>query len=436
MTDVRDAIQVKMTDLYIREGPDRCTMVGGTGLGKSKIIINTINALDIPFTMILVDSTHLKDNGWRDEFEKFGMLDYYENNVVTETYQTAYKWKKEDVDLSKYWIVADEIDFAADVPELSKFFYEFAEEPIKILGITGFITASKRPWFGLHMPILYEYSANQAQNDNILNNIHFIFVKYDLSKDKTDITVKYKDHGIPKSFTQSENNAYEYHHKKYVNLIIAKEINNQKFLKDEITYEDYLKEINSLDYRIKMAIKERSDILLNSVASARMAQKLISYSHKQNPKHKVIVFSKRTDQSIKICGADHVYNGRISQKVANRHYEQFKNGNINVLGVCDKINRGANIDNLRVGIMESFYGSDTKATQRFGRMMRLAPDEFATMYILLPYYLRQIEKGEKKGEYEVKPTQQVVWASNMLRSTVIKKKSVWDYRVIKTKDEK
>ncbi len=100
------------------------------------------------------------------------------------------------------------------------------------------------------------------------------------------------------------------------------------------------------------------------------------------------------------------------------------------MGVCDKINRGVNIDGLNTAVFESFYGSDTQAMQRLGRLMRLKPGETATAYVLLPYYMKTA-KHDGVEVYEMAPTQQVTWANKMFRSTDIKSSAVWDYRAVK-----
>jgi len=434
MSEQRNLEQAQIVSNYIREGPDRCTLVLSTGFGKSKIVIDILKHTMPEKVLILVNSTILRDSSWEEEFKIWKFYDYYKEHVEVATYQLAYKWKQEEKDLSDYFVVADEVDFAADVPEFSKFFYEYSEIPI--LALTGFITSSKIDWFDQYLPIFIELTSDEAQEKGILNNTEFVFVKYNLSRDPKDILVEYTAHGESKSFSQSEDAAYNYAHSEYVKWITVKEINNKAFMDQQISYEEYLKTLNSADYRIKMIVRKRSDLLLRSVASAKMTKKLIAHSQNNNPENKIIVFSKRTSQSLKICGKDNVYNGSVTKKNADANYKAFDKGDSKLLGVCDKVNRGVNIDNLNTAIMESFYGSDTQAVQRLGRMMRLNPNEMATVYVLLPYFMRKTIKkdsnGIKREVYELSETQQVTWASKMLRSTKIKSSTVWDYCTAKT----
>ena len=63
--------------------------------------------------------------------------------------------------------------------------------------------------------------------------------------------------------------------------------------------------------------------------------------------------------------------------------------------------------------------------------MRLKPSEIATVYILLPYYMRK----EVNDTYTLQETQQVKWARNMLGSTKIKSSTIWNYCVVKPKND-
>lgn len=428
---IRDALQDDVVQKYISSGLRKCTLVLSTGFGKSKVAIDIIKYKQPHTVYIFVNSDHLKTNSWKKEFIKYGLEDYYNNNVITETYQTAYKWTEDNIPDKDAFIIMDEADFAADVPEFSKVFYTFKD--YNILALTGFITESKKLWFEIHCPVLFTYTSEEAQDDGVLNKIRFTFVKYDLSKNPKDITVTYKKAGIEKSFSQSENSAYAYAEEKFIKAIVAKSMLMDKFAYGEIPMEEYERKISQADYLINKASSDRRDLLLHSIASAEKVKLLISYLLKENPDSKIIIFSKRNEQSLKICGPDNVYNGTLDKKALQSKITDFEQGTIKFLGVCDKINRGANIENLNIGILESFFGSDTNAVQRFGRLMRLDPNEIADLFILLPYYLKKKEDKETmEVTYECIPTQQVAWARNMLRSTKVKLMRVWDYRSIKS----
>ena len=429
MTTDRDKKQAEVVQLYKDKNPSRCTLVLSTGFGKGKVSIDIIKWLKPTDIIILVNADLLRDSTWRAEFIKFGLKTVYDNRVTMVNYQTAYKWNRKDFgDLSNTLVIADEVDFAAGTKQFGKFFEEFKD--VRTIGLTGFITESKRSWFTTILPILIEYDAIAAQDEGVLNKIQYIFIKYDLSRNPKDLKVTYKQNGVEKSFTQSQNNAYSYNEAKHQKIISDRRTVNKSYMMNQLNRGDYNKEIKNLKYLEDMIVKTRSEILLNNIGGAIIAKNLLNFLLKENENNKIIVFSKRTKQSLEICGEDYAYHGGVNKAKAAQNYHYFEVGAKRLMGVCDKVNRGANIDKLNVAIFESFDGSDTKATQRFGRMMRLLPDEIAKVYILLPYYMRE---EPDKTTFTLQETRQVEWARSMVRSSGATKENsvVWDYKTVK-----
>lgn len=421
----RDLAQEFVVDTYILLDLLRCTAILSTGFGKSKIAIDVIKRLMPEKVLILVNSTFLRDTSWAAEFKTFGFEDFFKERVELVTYQTAYKWKKEEKDLSKYFVVADEVDFAGGTQELSSFFYEYPE--VRILGLTGFITATKKAWFDKYLPIFKTITASNAQDQGMLNKIHFIFVKYDLSQNKSDCVVEYKVSNTKKSFMQSENDSYDYATKKLRKLEIEKSMIHRDNLMGATSREQYVAKLQKNATAMNYAIGNRTDLLYNSKTNQKIIPMLLKHIQENYPDDKTIVFSKRNEQVLNLFGEENAYITRLDEDKAKSNFVKFQFGESKLLGVCDKVNRGANIPNLRFGIFEAFDGSDTNASQRLGRLMRLRPEDTAVAFILLPYYMRKKEDGT----YEVKETQQVEWARSMLSKTKIKSSEIWDYRVVK-----
>ena len=427
--DVRELKQNEIVSKYLKLSPLHATIVSGTGTGKSFIALKLISKLKPDKVLILVNSTDLRDVNWKDEFVKFGLSEFYENNVIMQTYQYMYKQLEDPYKLTeKALVIMDEVDFIANTEKLANVINLY--RAIRIVGLTGFITDSKLEWFSKYLPVIESYSANTAQADGLLNHIKFVFIKYDLSKNPKDRKIEYTKNGVKKHFYQSDNDAYVYAQNKFAKAVASKEMLKASFNRGEISHMEYLSKAKSVDYLIQFAVRDRANILLSSSSNVVVTKRLIEYIQSQDENAKIVVFSKRTAQSEKIVGKSLVYNGKSGKK-GEKIMQSFKSSEINTLGVCDKINRGVNIPGLNYAIFESFYGSDTQATQRFGRMLRLKPDEIATIYILLPYYTTV----NTSGEYITKATQQVTWALKMLRSTVVKYKEVWDYRILKPKNE-
>lgn len=420
-TLIRDKSQAEVVDLYFKRAPLQSCAVLSVGFGKSKVAIDIIKHLQPKKVLILVNSVMLRDYSWEAEFKRWKYLTYFRKNVEIVTYQLAYKWKKEDKDLSEHLIIADEVDFGADTQELSKFFYEY--DDCRVLGLTGFITENKRDWFDKHMPVFTEMTTHDAQEAGILNNLHFVFVQYELSQDPQSRKVEYKKGGVTKSFFQTENAAYDYANKKAMIAIGKSAKIQQDFMMGKLTVQEHTEQSKNIEWEVRRLTRQRNDILLHSISARTATKGLIQHVHTKNADSKIIIFSKRTDQSLEICGVSNTFNGKVPKKQRDINYSNFCDGTINILGVCEKVDRGVNIDNLDTAIMETFFGSDTKATQRFGRLCRLKPNQIATVFILLPYYMRQ----ERNNTFTLQETQQVKWARNMLRSTTIKTSEVWDY---------
>ena len=423
--DKRIESQKKVVDLYLKHSTISCTLVLSTGYGKSKIAIDILKKLKPKKILILVNSIVLRDFNWILEFKKFKALRLLKRTELV-TYQTAYKWTKKEKDLSDYFIIADEVDFAADTIQLSKFFYEYKTNTI--LGLTGFISKDKQVWFQNNLPILTEISAAKAQELNILNKIHFVFIKYDLDSNNKTHTVTYLNNGEEKSFQQTENSAYNYLQQKITKLLIEKKSIELDFEMGVLTYTEKYNLLNINKSKLQTLNSDRAELLCSLKSSKILVGKLIHYLQSQHPDNKILIFSKRTAQSNAICGENNIYNETIPNIKANSNFKNFQVGTIKYLGVCNKVNRGVNIPNLNMAILESFFSSDTEATQRLGRLMRLNHNEQAYVYVLLPYFMKQ----ESDSTFSVQETQQVNWARKMLRSTKISSSEVWDYRVVKT----
>jgi superfamily II DNA or RNA helicase len=416
----RDKKQKEIVDIVVSKAKEldhiHHSIVVGTGVGKSKIamdIIQQLNFLKFKKILIVVDNIRLRDHNWEEDFTKWGLKELYDTKVEMNTYQTVFKWSKP---LDDYFIICDEMDFA--FTDIYGNFYKTYKDNL-MLGFTGFVTANKRPFMDEHIPCLVEYTAEQAQHDGILNSTPIVFIKYDLSK-KRDILVKYKKGS--KEFYTSENSSYNYWDGQVRTLMGKIATAERKALISGNT-----EEVDQLKSRLKWAGIKRSEILLNLDSSVNLTRRLLNYI--QEDSGKTVIFSKRRSQCDKIT--PHTYHGGNPELVNNNRFNDFNSGKIKELGLVDKINRGVNMVNLNYAVFESYVGSDTKLRQRIGRMMRLDPEDFATIYILLPYFMREVKVKGKKSYTQAK-TKMVDWAETMLQDWDLSRSKVWDYRTIKS----
>ena len=395
MKDERDEKQNEVVSSYIDSAEVRSTLVLPTGYGKSFVAMKILKHYKPKNILILVNSQILRDDNWKEEFLKFDMEDVYTNNVTLQTYQKVYKWTKEKHPLEDYFIIADEVDFAANTDKLSKFFSEYSTH--RILGLTGFITISKREWFSKNLPVIREITTEHAEDIGLLNKTRFLFIKFPM--------------------TEQESNLYMRFEKQLASFTKMEEESALLLMQSKINITQHMQKLKSIEFKTQNILRKRARYLNQIPSSVAYAKKVIDIYLAKSKDNKIIVFSKTTEQSGLIT--ENVYNGTKSAKENRQIFSNFNSSAINVLGVVSKINRGVNIKNLNVGIWESYYGSDTQFIQQNGRLKRLDPSTYATAVLLLPYYL---DKDKLYVE-----TQKVRWARKMLRTTKVRDSKVVDY---------
>ena len=94
---------------------------------------------------------------------------------------------------------------------------------------------------------------------------------------------------------------------------------------------------------------------------------------------KVLLFTCNQQQAEE--QAAHTYHSKNKKSQAN--LDLFNAGLIQRLACVAQLSEGVNIPNLRVGIIWHAFGNERKAAQRIGRLLRLNPDETATVHLLM-----------------------------------------------------
>ena len=415
----KDKLQQSWASLFLKSPTLRHSMIIATGVGKSRFAMLVMEALENDFDefRILVDNTRLRDFNWKEDFIKWGKEELFKK-VQLFTYQAAYRWNPKELDLSKVFILGDEVDFVIGTPEYGKFFTNFPK--VKMLGVTGYVAKNKRAALHKVLPILVDYPHEQAVAEGVINDMKFIFVKYELDKDPKGIHVKYRKNGAPAEFYQSENAAYDYATTAFNKAYAAYQIGlNQKLL-----FMMNSNEFSILEKRMHATRNKRKNLLYSGIASKRIAKQVIDSILVESDKSKVVVFSKFTKQVSAIC--KHTYHNKNTTKINDSNYDAFNAGDIRVLGICDKINRGVNMIGLNNLVVESCSSSDTVIRQRVGRAGRLDVSETAYIYILIPYYMKKVG-----NQYEQAQTQMATWVKKMLEGYDLSKAEVIDKRIVK-----
>ncbi len=272
-------------------------------------------------------------NSWRSDAEKF---DIPLDNVDFSTYLSLNK-QSLDYDV----VVLDECHSLLDshVGFLGLF-------QGRILGLTGtpprYVGSEKGRMVQQFCPIKFTYITDEAVEDDILNDYRIIVHRLSLSS-ANNILVRLKD----KEFYTSEVKNYNYSCKRVEDANSPKQrqialIMRMRSLMDYKTKEDYAK-------KLLHDIEDKCLVFANTQAQA---ERLCTYAiHSNNPD-------------------------------SEEYLRMFNDDEIDKAACVLQLNEGVNIKNLRTAIILHAYGNERKSAQRIGRLLRLNPDDMATVHIL------------------------------------------------------
>ena len=98
---------------------------------------------------------------------------------------------------------------------------------------------------------------------------------------------------------------------------------------------------------------------------------------------KIITFSTNVEMAEAIENGQNVYTGKTSKKKGRVMLEDFVSGNIKTLHSCKKLDEGFDCPDASVAIILGFDSSETKSTQRRGRVVRKFEDKVAEIYYIV-----------------------------------------------------
>lgn len=215
-----------------------------------------------------------------------------------------------------------------------------------IIGLTGtppkYTTSEKGRIFNKFCPVVYTYVTDDAVEDKILNDYIIYVHKLKLSRIRN-----LKAGKPPKTWVTSEQESYNYWTKRVQNAKTPKE-----------------KQIMSI-----MRMKQLMSFPTKEVYVKKLLETI---------NDKVIIFANTQEQADKFGIASYHSNNPDSEY----NLEKFKRGDILDLACVLQLNEGVNIPYLRAGIIMHAYGNERKSSQRIGRLMRLIPDDEATIHVL------------------------------------------------------
>ena len=332
----RDEIQEKA--LRATEGHSRCGLGLATGVGKTLVGLMYLEQHVTPLKNVLIVAPKKSIiTEWQTQavkFQKTSVLD----TATYSTYLSLNKLNPHEYDI----LILDE---AHSLLFSHKEFLDNYRG--KILGLTGtppkHDNSEKGEMVNEFCPIVYTYLTDDAIDAKILNDYKIIVHEIQLNNNQKNISAGNKS----STFYTTEHANYSYW---------CNRVESARGFKEK-----------------QIARVMRMKAMMEYPSKEKYA-KLLSESIKS----KCIIFANTQDQADRLCK----YSYHSNNPESNDNLDDFKNNKINKLSCVLQLSEGVNIPELRQGIILHAYGNERKSAQRIGRLLRLNPDETATIHIL------------------------------------------------------
>jgi len=352
--------EIQTAALKATDGKQKCTIVLGTGVGKTLVGLKHIeqNTTRLMKVLIVAPKKSIFQS-WKDDAIKFKKVELL-NRMVFTTYLSLNKNNPDDYDVVY-------LDEAHSLLDSHREFLDLYKR--KIVGLTGtppkYKDSEKGKLVQEFCPVVYTFKADDAIENGILNDYQIIVHELSLDTNKNyPVLMK------TKSFITSELQNYNYWGQRLetgsgpVHIL---RVMRMKAMMEYPSKEKYTKK------------------LLNSINT------------------KCIVFANTQDQADRLC----TYSYHSNNPESEDNLQQFKDGNISELSTVMQLNEGVNIPNLRQGIIMHSYGNERKASQRIGRLLRLNPDDKAIVHILC--YMGTVDEKWCKEALEGFDQSKILW---------------------------
>lgn len=346
------------------QGKQRSGINVSMGVGKTYIGLQDMRlCYHETVSYLVVGPTKNILQSWKDEIAKWGMEGLLEH-ITFSTYRSINKQEnKFDV---VYLDECHSLKFSH-----GNWLKAHAEKGGRIVGMTGtypkYMKTEKGKMCDHFVPKVFEYNMDDAVDDSILNDYEIIVHQLQLDTSKT-----LKKKGKKGDWETSEASDYAY----WCRTI------NDSYPGEEM----------------KLRIM-RMKAMQSYPSKMKYMKKLLD---KQT--EKTIVFVNYKKQADEISPYVH-YSGK--KRISQANLEKFKSGEIMQLAAVEQLSQGINVPNLKVGLIAHAYANNRQASQKIGRLLRLNPDDKATIHILC--YSDTIDKTWVKSALESLNGDKIKW---------------------------
>lgn len=320
----------------------RCGLGISMGVGKTLIGLKYLERFyEGPYSMrkkILVVAPKLSIfESWIQDAQKFDLNPNMVKKIEFTTYLSLTKRDPNDYE----YIILDECHSLLYTHE--EWLQQYKGQ---ILGLTGtpprWRNSEKGEMVAKYCPIVYKYITDDAIEDRILNDYKIVVHELILDS-RRNLPIEVKG----RRWMSSEFDSYEYWTRRL----------SQATTKKSKQIMSVLRMNAMMKYPSKDAYAK---VLFNNIDE------------------KCILFANTIDQASKLCEHNYVSTDPDSED----NLKAFSNGKIKKLSCVLQLNEGVNIKGLKAGIIMHSYGNERKSSQRIGRLLRLNPDDCATIHIL------------------------------------------------------
>jgi superfamily II DNA or RNA helicase len=347
------------------------TIVAATGFGKSRCGLMTIKALlkKYPqFRILVVVPTEALQKQWLGHIDEWG----FQFNVEVVIINTCIKhtWQCD-------MLIIDEIH-RTGAEEFSKVF-----EQVKyriILGLTATIERldGKHLLIQKYCPVVDDISTIECLANGWISE----YKEYQVLLDVDNI-----------DYYKSLNKEWIEHFEFFqYDFGLAMSMVNKDGWKNKIKFRDTL--YKGDDENMKKQVLQSINYHSARFIATMTARKAFIYSHPKKIEiarkilearsgSKIITFSNSVEMAEAIENGQNVYTGKTSKKKGRVMLEDFISGNIKTLHSCKKLDEGFDCPDASVAIILGFDSSETKSTQRRGRVVRKFEDKVAEIFYLV-----------------------------------------------------
>ena len=317
------------------------TLIGLRDMARVLVENQPLEATTTPF--LVAAPTQAILDSWPQEARKFGLAHLLDLIVFT-TYRSLSRTLSQG---QYHKLYLDECHALKDSHEPGLKAHMARKK--SILGLTGTPPAQpgseKGRLVATYCPILIDYTTDEAVLAGLLNDYRLVVHRLPLSSVR-DYVVAFQ---AGSQFTTSERESYQYWSTRLANAD-----------QDKLPVET-----------LRLL---RMQALMHYPTKGRYMAHLASQFTE-----KVLLFTCNQQQAEK--QAEHTYHSKNKDSQVN--LAKFNTGEIQRLACVAQLSEGVNIPNLRIGIIWHAYGNERKAAQRIGRLLRLNPEETATVHLLM-----------------------------------------------------